>query len=288
MAFEKEDMPTTLRVAYIGEKCGIFVGAGLSRAAGLPDWSGLLRALVDKAKADHSITASKAAECYELAKDSSKYLILAEEMREVMGAEFNTSIEELFERDEITPTQSHDLLISLKKNKFIITTNYDMLIEKSFAKDGKLMTAYKYYEANSVQRSLYKREFFLLKAHGDAKTSAERIVLTGKDYRNLLHKQLGYQSALQSIFTMYSVIFVGSSLRDPELNLLLNYITSAFPEGGIPHYALMPMDEVGNTEKDRWRKDYNIQIIPISSENNFEDIRRFFEYLVELDGEPAT
>ena len=283
MALEKNQIPTELFGAYKEGKCGVFVGAGLSRGAGLPDWAGLLRSFIDKAEADHSISKEKADDCRGLAEDPGKFLILAQEMKEVLGVEFKSVIEDVFGRADLQPTQAHELLTSLTGNKFIITTNYDMLIEQAFAAKGQFRQGYKYYEAHALQRDLYKREFFILKAHGDAKTAPEHIILTDKDYRRVLYKEPGYQSALQSIFTMYSVIFLGSSLQDPELRLLLNYINAAFPEGGIPHYALMTTDQIGDTERGRWRKDYNMRIIPISSENNYEDINRFLRFLKETD-----
>ena len=171
-----------------------------------------------------------------------------------------------------------------RKTVFIITTNYDMLIEKAFAAAKKFRQGYKYYEAHALLRDLYQRRFFLLKAHGDAQTAADQIVLTDKDYRRLLYREPGYQSALQSIFTMYSVIFIGSSLQDPELRLLLNYVNAAFPEGGIPHYALMTADEAGETERRRWGKDYNMKIISISPDDNYGDIGRFLKILLDIEG----
>lgn len=285
MAIEKKHIPTELFEAYKGGKCGIFVGAGLSQGAGLPDWAGLLISLIDKAEDDYSIPKDKADDCRALAKDPAKFLMLAEEMKEILGVEFKSVIEDVFGRDDLEPTEAHELLTNLTGNKFIITTNYDMLIEKAFAKKEQYRQGYKYYEAHALQRDLYKRAFFILKAHGDAKTGAEHIILTDKDYRRVLYKEPGYQSALQSIFTMYSVIFLGSSLQDPELRLLLNYINAAFPAGGIPHYALMTTDQIGDTERGRWRKDYNMRIIPISSDNNYEDINRFLRFLKDEDPE---
>ena len=82
---------------------------------------------------------------------------------------------------------------------------------------------------------------------------------------------------------MYSVIFIGSSLQDPELRLLLNYVNAAFPEGGIPHYALMTSEKAGKTERQRWGKDYNMKIVPINSDDNFADIDRFLTILSELE-----
>ncbi|MFC4732605.1 SIR2 family protein [Salipiger abyssi] len=283
MALEKNQIPTELFDAYREGKCGVFVGAGLSQGAGLPDWAGLLVSLIDKAESDYSIPKEKADDCRKLAEDPAKFLMLAQEMKEVLGVEFKSVIEDVFGRADLQPTQAHELLVSLKGNRFIITTNYDMLIEQAFAKNEQYRQGYKYYEAHALQRDLYKRAFFILKAHGDAKTAPEHIILTDKDYRRILYKEPGYQSALQSIFTMYSVIFLGSSLKDPDLQLLLNYINAAFPEGGIPHYALMTTDEIGNTERGRWKKDYNMRIIPISSEDNYEDINRFLRFLQEED-----
>ncbi len=285
MALNLEDIPAKLIESYLDEKCGFFVGAGLSRAAGYPDWKGLLLGLIQKAEADHSLASERADECRNLAEDPNKYLMLAEEMKEVLGVELTTFIEDTYAEDDIDPSPTHDLLVSLKRNKFIITTNYDQLIEKALVKNSRRLPTYKYYEAHAIQRQLYKRKSFLLKAHGDAETAAEHIVLTDKDYRRLLYQQPGYQSALQSIFTMYSVIFAGCSLQDPELKLLLNYINAAFPEGGIPHYALMTTESTGGVERNRWRKDYNMQIIPISASNGYEDIDIFFRILQEKEEE---
>lgn len=216
---------------------------------------------------------------------SARFLMLAEEMKEVLGtAGFASAIEEIFTDETIKPRPVHDLLVKLAQKKFILTTNYDMLIENAFAFDRQRPRVYRYYEAHAIQRSLYKREFFILKAHGDAEMAAEKVILTERDYRNILYREPGYQSALQSIFTMYSVIFLGSSLDDPELRLLLNYINSAFPDGGIPHYALMSSDTMGATEQSRWRKDYNIQIIPISSANDYSDVDDFLKLLQAEEG----
>lgn len=287
MALEEKNIPTEIFDAYREGKIGVFVGAGLSKGAGMPDWSGLLHNLIDRAESDHSISTDKAAECRALAKDSTKFLMLAQEMREVLGPEFKSVIEEEFGNEAIEPTKAHDLLTELDCNSFIITTNYDMLIEKAFAAKKLFRPGYKYYEAQALQRDLFKRSFFILKAHGDVKTESGRIVLTDKDYRHLLYKEAGYQSALQSIFTMYSVVFLGSSLEDPELKLLLNYINAAFPEGGIPHYALMTTDQIGPTERGRWKKDYNMRIISISSDNDYEDINRFLRFLKDAGDKEA-
>jgi SIR2-like domain len=288
MAFGAENIPPELISDYLGGKCGFFVGAGLSRGSGLPDWKGLLVDFIDRAKKSLLLDADRAADCLKLADDPSKYLMLAEEMKEVLGVDFKTVIEEVFTDPKVKPRTVHELLVKLGHKMFILTTNYDMLIETAFVNERTRPRVYKYYEAHAIQRSLFKREFFVLKAHGDAETAAEKVILTERDYRNILYREPGYQSALQSIFTMYSVVFLGTSLDDPELKLLLNYVNSAFPQGGIPHYALMSAVTMGATEQARWKKDYNIRIIPISAANNYSDIDDFLKLLLEKEKEAAV
>jgi hypothetical protein len=47
------------------------------------------------------------------------------------------------------------------------------------------------------------------------------------------------------------------------------------------HYALVPENEVNSVERERWRKDYLVQIIPISQENNFEQVPQALQALAE-------
>jgi len=284
MAITRDDIPEPLISSYKEGKCGFFVGAGLSMASGFDDWKSLLENMIAHSEASHLLPEAKAEECRKLLEDSTKYLMLAQEMKEVLGVEFKSFIERIFLDATKEPSEAHDVLVNLANKKFLITTNYDMLIENAFVNHKIRPRVYKYYEAHAIQRSLFNREFFILKAHGDAETAAEKIILTEKDYRAILYKEPGYQSALQSIFTMYSVIFIGSSLIDPELMLMLNYINSAFPEGGIPHYALMGAENIGATEKSRWLKDYNIRIVPVSKENDYADIVTFLKLLQSEEG----
>lgn len=289
MAIGKETIPTELLDSYRNRKCGFFVGAGLSMAAGFPDWRGLLDGLIQHGQAGHELTPQQVIELKELAKDPNKFLTLAEALKDVLGlSTFKKYIEKIYTDQSKAPRRTHDLLVTLKRGRFVITTNYDFLIEKALVNNKIMSVPLKYYEADAIQRQLFLREFFLLKAHGDALSGASQIVLTDKDYRKLLYQQPGYQSVLQSIFTMYSVIFIGCSLQDPELRLLLNYINAAFPEGGVPHYALMNLAKIGAMERTRWKKDYNMHIIPISPDDDYRDIDLFLEVLHGVDAEPET
>lgn len=72
-------------------------------------------------------------------------------------------------------------------------------------------------------------------------------------------------------------------MGDPELNLLLGYIADVFsPTSGPTHYALMAREDFTDVEKERWRRDYKVQIISISKANGYSDLTEFLTALKDV------
>ena len=79
----------------------------------------------------------------------------------------------------------------------------------------------------------------------------------------------------------------GISLNDPELLLLLGYIHNIFHGGSPTHYALVSGDVVSETEVERWRKDYNIEIIKYDPKDNHIEVKTFLEKIIAMTGEAS-
>jgi hypothetical protein len=123
---------------------------------------------------------------------------------------------------------------------------------------------------------LSKREFFILKAHGDAAKIGNEIILTDADYRNVLFRHRAYKSLLSAMFTMFTIVFIGASMTDPETMLLLNYLADSFaPTSGPNHFALMAEEDITSVEKDRWFKDFKVQLIPVSKADRYVEVTEF-------------
>jgi len=283
MAFKPDDIPGSLREAYAHRRCSLYVGAGLSQGAGLPSWAGLLHELIDYTDSNLPAFRDRVPEYRKLVDDPSKFLMLATELKEVLLGSFNDYIDKRFGDRSLKYTANHELLVRLAGLRFMITTNYDSLIEDAFiAATSKRVPTYNYRQVGTVQRHLVKQEFFIFKAHGDAETVGEGIILTEQDYRKLMFEQRAYQSLLASMFTMTTMIFVGASMADPELRLLLQFISSAFETDGPQHFAVMAEEDMGMVEMERWRKDFNVQFIPISKANNYEDLTLLLNELASI------
>ena len=69
-------------------------------------------------------------------------------------------------------------------------------------------------------------------------------------------------------------------MTDPEVNLLLHYIADSFSPGSGPvHYAAMAEENITGVERSRWFKDLNIQLLPISKVNDYEELNLLLEAL---------
>ncbi len=258
----------------------MLLGAGASKGAGLPLWGEFLSQLVDTAEHDTLIDKDRADMYRGLLTRPDKFLMVAAAIKANLGPLFDESVERIFTKSGAKPTDLHHALVKLDKLPFILTINYDSLIEDAYLVAGRRIAPSSFVDAGDVHRRLSRREFFLLKAHGDANRVGNGIVLTEVDYRNLLYSNPGYRSLLSVMFTMYSMVFVGASMADPEINLLLGYIADAFSSTAGPvHYALLANEDITEAERERWLQDFKVHIIKISKADNYRELTEFLQVL---------
>jgi hypothetical protein len=276
--FVKEAIPQQLITLFKDKRASLFIGAGLSIAVGLPDWYGLLSELIKKVGDVVADSKEYVDECSKILNDKN-FLTIAEEVREKLGQdEFNKYIRERFVDNRPDPNEVFKLLVELPYN-YIITTNYDYLIEDAYAYVYRRSAKkYTYQKAQAMADNIWNGYQFILKAHGDA-DEPDKIILTDKDYRNIINAEIGYKSILHVLFTTNSILFLGSSLTDPELNLLLNYLKHSYHDGGPTHYALMDKTRLTPILTERWRKDYGINIISYDPVNGHEQVLQFVQLL---------
>jgi hypothetical protein len=210
-------------VALRAGECVVFVGAGLSRGAGLLDWADLIKRLNDELQVpDH---------------DRHDFLDLAQWYRERFGpARLAAVIREAFHhpnRPGSLPTLAHYLLLGLPVRQ-VLTTNYDDLIERALA-------ALKRYPVTVVRqedvaRTGHGEGVQVVKLHGDAER-AEEIVLTRDDYEEFFHRRPAMALLLEGLLLTRTFFFVGYGLRDPNFRQLYGRIARMLRAAKRPAFA---------------------------------------------------
>lgn len=278
----KHPIPPELINNFKQKKACFFVGAGLSIAAGYPTWPGLLDELIKILKDKGTLSPEKEADYDSLKKDPSKFLLLAEDLKnEIGGTTFYDFMEDRFGKVNAVPHDNH-LYIAQIPTYLTVTINYDKLIENGYGKiHGYQPNFYTYKQSREAANKFWKEDYFVLKAHGDANSDSQGLILSQRDYRKTLYKELGYRSLLQSIFTKYSVVFVGVSLNDPEFNQLLDFLHDSYHGGGPVHYALLEEANTNNTLAKRYLEEFKVQTIIYKNETgDHSDISEFLKSII--------
>ena len=201
----------------------VFIGAGLSKAAGYVDWCGLLSPVAQGLGLD----ATKESDLVALA----QYYLNANnnnrhKLNQLLIDEFS---------DLKSPTENHTLLARLPIQTYW-TTNYDRLIEKALEAGGRRVDSK--YTVNQLAATRRGRDAVVYKMHGDVEHPSDAI-LSKDDYERYSLTHGPFITALAGDLVEKTFLFLGFSFTDPNLDFVLSRIRACFDKHQRQHYCLM-------------------------------------------------
>ena len=173
--------------------------------------------------------------------------------------DYYSYIKEKFSAIE-APNIIDDIIISLEP-ECIITTNYDHLIE-----DVNNPNVSKYTVIKKDNELLYKTgNRYIIKMHGDI-DDVKNVVLREDDYLNYSQNHTLLETYIKSLLIDKTFLFIGYSLNDNNLKLIMSYIDYFVKEnhvtGRTPHY--LAVDGISNKVKNRkYWKNKGIDLVGI-------------------------
>lgn len=220
----------SLAKAYKNEISTFVIGAGISKPLGIPDWSTLLRNIVERMHP--TIEVSDA-----LLKYNANPLILARYIREALNdkTQFNTIVHQALYvdyRDDFTnPTLRAVMKVFEKeaqrsRSPVALTYNFDCVVENWISKKGIGLSASSFDWTN---RQPNTDQIEIFHCHGylpfDVSQIEERdLVFDETEYHSIYQDHYNISNIIQvSTFIDRSCIFLGISLTDPNMRRLLDY-----------------------------------------------------------------
>ena len=189
-------------------KLSVFVGAGVSMLSGLPSWGDVIKSML-KEMPDLKYNENKLS--------SDDYLRIAQIYFNTFGEEkYKEKVKGSFKED-CTPNKIHDLIFALHPNH-ILTTNYDNLLEQEAVKVGRNFSVI---DADNAVSSAPSSSY-ILKVHGDF--SSSDFVFKEQDYLDYEQNYKLIDKLVKTIFSTNLVIFIGYSLQDYNIKLILNWV----------------------------------------------------------------
>jgi len=255
----------------------LFVGAGMSVAAGLPSWADLLKkprreGAVPSAVKDLPLVA----EYYTQSVPGGEERLLAH------AIEFTAK-----KAAAVSPTRAHELLAQLPVSE-LWTTNYDDLLERDrsglvvIASDDDLVT----HRTSAGQR--------VIKMHGgmapgpDGRPVFVDPVITRGHFEEYAESHPRMWSLLRSTFLTKSMLFLGISFDDPNLEVMLRLARSL--SSPRSHYTVMrrPAEPVAQRLHQLRANDLEQSGISVLEVDSYDEIEPLLEELSRRTRPPAV
>lgn len=264
-----------------GDQWVLFIGSGVSASctngAGHqpPMWAGLLDKLCDMiADGDLRGVGKTLIARSELlaAADHIRYSLWQESNLDGYLRAIRTAVDGPSE-DRFEPSSLFDVLLGLDP-RIVFTTNYDRLFERA-SKSGFATHTFR---SDGLSADLRRGEPVLVKLHGST-DAINNIVLTRTDYVRVTREGRGVFDALTALSLTSTILFVGYSLEDPDIQLVLQAVgrSGLSPEA---HFMLAP-EPASPARSSVFRESYGVSILTYPA----GDHAKAGEALVELSEE---
>lgn len=280
-------IPKELIDAIDSGKCILFVGSGLSskvkRANGnpLPSWKGLLSELLEYC-IDKRIPFSVKTDDLEKMIADNNLIMVAQEIQETISKhDFGEFLQQMFRDKSVIPSPTH-LLLPQIPFRSIMTSNYDNLIEGSYTlfNSGQIPNKFTQEDLLNISSPLRKDEFYIFKVHGDFDRPSS-IVLGSRDYQKLFFRSPEYRQFLETLFSVYTVLFIGYGSSDPDLDNVLDRLSTIFDRTLDKHYILLPENKFNFAERKRLLLDKRLEVIEYLHDPNHSQVDAFINDLAD-------
>ncbi len=259
-----------------------FIGAGMSKSAGCPEWKEYLLNLCPEAELDQDAMRQR------LEEHGDFEGVMHELVTRLGEPRFNLD----FERDFNPPAELSGAVLRLPDlfDSCAITTNFDRVLEKAYEKNGKAFVEKITGRGtvNAFYRAIPAGERYLLKLHGNLDNVAERV-LNKAEYDDAygndgnIHFDRPVPKLLRRLYTSFSFLFLGCSLAYDRTIQTFAKIAQDVGADSLPHhYAILPCpaDPVRKTKLEQRLADAHISAIwyPEGEHNHVEEILELLTY----------
>ena len=275
-------IPEMLIQSIKERRCVLFVGAGISARVrvkdgkNLPLWKELLERMIDWSVKHRIHLQADPVELRSVLKKG-RLLVVAEELQQCIAGQLGQCLAEILHSGTAKPSDAHRAICKTNWVS-VLTSNYDALIEGAYALEssGILPPAHSHHSVNQAINCLRNSTHFVFKVHGDL-NSPESIILGNRDYSRLLYLNPAYRSFLETVFSTYTVLFVGFGNNDPDLNAVVDRLSTVYERSISQHYILVSEKDFSGMEKRRLLEDKRLDCITYEHDSTHSQVEEFLK-----------
>ncbi|MEP7121502.1 MAG: SIR2 family protein [Byssovorax sp.] len=233
-----------IRAEYARGELILFVGAGISAAAGLPSWKRLVEALLDRARG-RSAPAEALQEIADyLARGS--FIDALGAVKACLGAvDFGVALTGLLDdraHVRALPPLAEAIGALAPRLRAVLTTNIDGLLERAFRGEWPAIAR--------ATGDIASQRGYILKLHGTLR-ERDTWVFTREDYDRAMYADPLLQTAFSSLFHACPILFVGYGLADDDFDQVLSRVRALSRGQASRHFALVPRQTITPNRRQR-------------------------------------
>jgi nucleotide-binding universal stress UspA family protein len=208
-----------------------------------------------------------------------RLLVVAQELQQSLGSQLNTCLSAILHSGRTKPSEAHRLVAKIDWVA-ALTSNYDGLIEGAYSLEsgGIVPPVFSPDGIGQALDCLRNNRFFVFKVHGDVNLPGS-IVLSNRDYARLLYLSPGYRSFLETVFATYTVLFVGVGGSDPDLDGVVDRLSTIYERGIGQHFILISEEEFSALERRRLLEDRRLDCITYKRDTSHSQVVEFLRAL---------
>lgn len=252
----------------------VFVGAGVSMAAGYPSWSTLLQEIGDELGVSSKNIQDLAALAQWSIQESGGATRVRNVIKEHIGVDH--------------PLPEALQIVARLPVRHIWTTNYDRLIERAFREIDRPIDSVS--AAKDLALKATPGATRLYKMHGSV-DRLDDVVISTDDYELFRSRRGAYLPLLHAHLTSMSMLFIGLSFTDPNIRHVLSLIRESFTDAPPEHFAIVRPPKREDFDSDDefraritqhklWAKDlrrYGLAAVEIEDYDEVPDLLRLIE-----------
>ncbi|MBD8075472.1 SIR2 family NAD-dependent protein deacylase [Bacillus thuringiensis] len=250
-------------IAY--RRCIIFLGSGVSATAVNEDgespktWGEFIEAI-------QTLMRNPSRKDRKFVKDmltQENYLLALQAIYDLSDpGEYANFLKRNFGRGNYMASQVHSHIKEID-SKIVITTNFDKIYDNLCNENHYVK--YDYQKTRSIITNIKSPENLIIKAHGTIDDTDE-IIFTSKQYYDSQEKFPEFYELLGSLFKTNTVLFLGYSLSDPDINLILHSCRNT-SSPAAPHYIVLKEGTSEHKIK-HWEETYNVKCLEFGPDYN--------------------
>ncbi|WP_179215577.1 SIR2 family protein [Paenibacillus sp. MY03] len=240
----------------------VFVGSGVSKQSGLPDWYELIQPMV-KSKLNIDITRND------------DLILFAQYLMNYSGGNRGPLIDNIRQKlRRRYETNPYHQALTWMNNTSLWTTNYDTLLEQAF---NELYMVEVKTNDDVIARASRTSSVEIVKMHGCIERSnQDEIVITQEDYEDFFVKRPAISQRLRMDLLHKSFLFVGYSYGDPDTHNILVEARRLSKNAPREHFMIQKLEQDSDkkTRQQFWVNNLRRIGIECLLVNDFPDITR--------------